>query len=177
MIRRFFARASDDNGAVIVEFALILPIMLTMMFGTFEVSQLVRAQMKLSNAADTYAELIASTPASLSASAIADFCSGAQLVMAPFATSAFSASATSITNNLNTGPTIDWQNTACGSAATIANPTGLTTALASNPGDTVFLVQATYKYTSVLSYVLPANFTLSQVVFAHPRTDATIPLN
>ena len=62
-----------------------------------------------------------------------------------------------------------------GSAATIANPTSLTTALASNPGDTVILVQATYKYKSVLSYVLPANFTLSQVVFAHPRTtDLTI---
>lgn len=51
--------ARDRSGVIAIEFALIVPIMLIIFFGSYEAASLVLAYMKLEDAAETAADLVA----------------------------------------------------------------------------------------------------------------------
>lgn len=176
MIRRRSLRR-DERGSVLVELALVVPLMATLMLGGFELTQLVRADMKLRQAAQTLANLVAAQ-GSVTAASLADFCIGARLVMAPFAQQALSGAIVEVTKNQQTQVVaIDWQNTSCGNAAAIANATTLAAPLVANPGDSVVMVRATFGYTTISSYVLPASFTWSRTAYARPRNVTAVTFN
>jgi len=55
----FLNLARDHSGVIAIEFALIVPIMLIIFFGSYEAASLVLAYMKLEDAAETAADLVA----------------------------------------------------------------------------------------------------------------------
>jgi Flp pilus assembly protein TadG len=172
MMRHLHDLRGDRTGAALVELALILPILLTLYMGSFEVTRLVLANMKLSNAAQTMANLIAGQD-TVSPSLMADFYSGTKLVMAPFSGTPLQVASASVKFNSGGTRTLVWSDTE-GSATAIANATTLASGMG-NSGDSVILVQATYTYTSPIHYVLPVSFTLSQLAYARPRNVLQIP--
>jgi len=174
MTRRRFS--ADQSGAVAIEFALILPILVTLFFGCFELSQVLQVNNKLQVASATLAQLVAEQNA-VTSSAIADFCIGARLVMTPFPGAAMKAAIASVTNTDGTTKVQDWQDTSCGGAGAMGNAVSLAAAMVPNSGDTLIVVSASYNYTSPLSYALGAHFNMAQVAFARPRTNTTVPLN
>ena len=74
--------AGDDRGVSAVEFALILPVMVAMLFGAVSAANLVRTSIKLWNAAQSMADLVAQQT-TLQTSDMVDFCKGGQLALAP----------------------------------------------------------------------------------------------
>ncbi|MBU6266024.1 MAG: pilus assembly protein [Sphingomonadales bacterium] len=92
MLKRRAARLSaDDRGAAIVEFAMVLPMLLTLFLGTFVMSDTLSCYRKVTVAARSLADIISrsispsSTP---SAALLAPYFAGTQLTMSPF-TSAY----------------------------------------------------------------------------------------
>ena len=200
MLRRRLASIKDSRGVVALEFALLVPMMVLILIGIYQISQVVRVTMKLSNVAVAVADLVAqqdSVTGGVTGS-LGNFCKAAQLMMAPFPTGAtgpFSLSIASVTNySNNTTSTVkeDWEvDAACtviatgtatlGSSSTtlVTSPVNLvpnsgpsgTTNIA---GDTVIIVQANYRYSSLVQYLAPALVSQSRVGFARPRGNSVV---
>ncbi len=178
-LRNSVGMRGDSRGVAALEFALLIPVLVTLFFGLFAVSHFVRAKMLLSSTASSMASMVASQITITSAS-LSDFCKGGiaatggvQLVMRPYAGSGLSMSIISYTKQSDSTLKKDWEyNSACQAAATSLNTdivkTGVATPLLPNPGDSVVIVQANYGYTSLYSSII-SNMTLSQQAFARPR--------
>ena len=158
------------RGSVVTELALIFPLMMIMFFGCFEVTQLARAYMGLNNTAQTLADMLARQQP-VPAGVIADACDGARLAMSPVSGNHLSAAIASVTKDASSGAVgVDWQDTSCGGAPSIASPASLAAGTLVNKGDNVIVVKAHFTYNAIISFVLPATVSLSQVAFARPRT-------
>jgi Flp pilus assembly protein TadG len=166
----------DAAGTVSVEFALLLPILLTLFFGCYEASNLLLADLKVNDATQTAADLIAQTQTSyvLQTSDFTNFTSAAQQVMAPLpVTTQLKLAYASIT--YNTGKAvIDWHYEVNGATpiaiASIPANLGI-----NSSSDSVVVVSAQYAYTSPVSYVLASNYTLTNTSYDRPRYVACIP--
>jgi Flp pilus assembly protein TadG len=170
--------ASDRSGVVAIEFALILPIMLIIFFGSYEAANLVLAYMKLEDAAETAADLVAqATVATTWQSAdFTGFTNAVEQVLSPLPTSGTQLKIAYASVTYSTGsPVIDWHyefNSA--TALTIANISASQNLAnlgneTNGSTDSVIVVQLTYAYTSSSSHVLGSSYTLSEIAFNRPR--------
>ena len=168
----------STRASVAVEFAIIVPVMLVMYFGTFEASRLVRAYMTANRAAQIIANLVAAEGADgVSPSDSTDFCAAGKLAMSPFPGSSLKATIASITKNLSSGAiAFDWQDTTCGGGAgTLSNATTSSNGLLVTNGDTMIIVQTKYSYTGTIQFVLPGTYSITQAAYQRPRSGGTIP--
>src|SRR5271156_6354601 len=166
--------AGDRSGVVAIEFALILPIMLIIFFGSYEAANLVLAYMKLEDAAETAADLVAQTTVNtvLQTANFTGFTNAIEQVLSPLPTSGSQLKIAYASVTYSTGsPVIDWHyefNSA--TALPIANIT--TNQNLANLGsetsgstDSVIVVQLTYAYTSSSSHELNSTYTLSEIAY------------
>ena len=162
-----FARAR--RGAAALEFALVLPTLLIMLLGSVEVERLVRLRMALASAAQTMAALAAMQTGTPPAT-LADDCTGAQLLLAPFGSTNVAIAVADVARDSSAGaPTLAWQDNGCGQARAIAAPTSLAAPLVPGVGDQAIVAVATYTYTDPLPFLLPTTISLSATGYARPR--------
>lgn len=169
---------SNRSGSVAIEFALIAPILLLLFIGVFEVEEAIRADMKVSAAAQTMAMLVA-MQSSVSSTQMTDYCTAAGYVMAPFSSGPLQIAVASVTNNAGVVGQ-DWSDTTCGNASAIADATASGSSMVPTATNSVIVVQATYRYTGAVNLVLPSTITMTQTQFSRPRNtpatgNATIP--
>jgi Flp pilus assembly protein TadG len=175
MIQRLIRLLRDRTGTAVIEFALVLPVAITMFCGTFEVSNAIIAYMKLAAAAGTVGDLVAQQSA-VHSTDIDDFYTAATLVMKPSSSAGLGLAVASVTFNPNTGvASVAWQQTR-GTGVAMADAAVAAAGLGS-PGDSVIVAQTTYTYNSALKYVLPKALVFSQRVFTRPRLVQTIPFS
>ena len=172
MMRRARNLMTHQGGTALIEFALVLPIMITLFLGVFEGTRIVAASMRLANAAQSVADMIAQQ-SNITSTTMTNFCNGGQLSMTPLSGTSLKVAVAEVTNN-NGSLVVDWNDTTCNSATTIANATTLATTLVPNANDSVVIVQATYAYTSPISYVLSSSYTLTQTAYQRPYNVGTI---
>lgn len=164
-----FGRNSD--GVIAVEFSLLLPLMAVALFGSFEATRLVRASMKVWNAAQSISDLVAQQT-TVTNSKISDFCTGGSLTLAPF-TGSLKVTVASVTYSSSGSRTVDWQDTTCG-GATLGNAVSLATNYTPNLKDSVIITQAQYTYSFPSSYVLPSSFTFTRYSYSRPRNGTQV---
>ncbi len=168
----------DRRGSVLVEFAFVLPLMITLFFGVVEGTRAVRVKMNLANAAAAYANMIA-MQSSQTASQMSNSCNGAKLSMYPFSSTPFIAAAASVTKSQSAGTVaVDWNDTThCGAATAIASATTVATSptnMIPNNGDSVIIVRATYTYTAPFHVIFPSTMSFTVTVFARPRNNSSV---
>jgi len=164
----------NQRGTALIEFAMILPIMITLFMGIFEVTRVMSAYMRVANAAQVMADMVAQqSSVGDTSSSMTDFCNGSQASMTPYAGTSLKVAVASVTNTNGT-VTLNWSDVTCNSATAISNPTSLASSLVPNTNDGVIIVQATYAYTSPISYVLQSSYTLTQTAYARPRNVTTV---
>jgi len=171
-----FRLGRESRGSVLVEFAVVVPLMVLLFFGVYEGTRAVRARMNVTSGAEAYANMIAMRGA-LTAAQLAIYCDGAKLAMYPFDASSFKAAVSSVTKNAVGTVAEDWHDATCGSAAAISSPASVATSptnMIPNSGDSVIIVRVTYTYASPIHVVLPGSMTFTQTVFARPRNNASI---
>ncbi len=140
----------DRRGVAAVEFMFLCPVLIFLVFGTFELTYAFRMQAKLNTAAGTLAELVAGAGAVTAlGGTLKDMCNGAKLNLLPFNSTIFTANIVSITNdvpaNRVSGSTdkttvttyLDWEDkTECGKDSSGAAPATLGLAGATVIADT-----------------------------------------
>ncbi len=172
MLRRLHRLVAHQGGAALIEFALIVPIMITLFMGLFEVTRVVAADMRLMNAAQSVADMIAQQ-SNITSTMMTNFCNGGKLAVTPLAGTSLKIAVAEVTNT-SAGLTVDWNDTTCNTATTIANAKTLATSLVPNTNDSVVIVQATFAYTSPVSHVLSSSYTLTQTAYQRPYNVGTI---
>ncbi|WP_028220282.1 TadE/TadG family type IV pilus assembly protein [Paraburkholderia oxyphila] len=189
-MRALHSLLANDRGLASLEFAIVLPIMLSLLFATYELSQLVRAQLKVDTAAQSIADMVAQQAAGVTSGtsgSLGNFCAAGKLMMTPFAagtgSSTFAVSIASVTNYSSGGVTLDWESDAsCSTTATALGATAKTLATsptnliptAGTPGDSVIVATVTYAYNSPLQYFLPGLLSLTHTAFARPRSNNVV---
>lgn len=175
---RKFAR--NCTGVAAVEFAMLAPILVLAVFGTFEVSRAVLAHKRFQHAVAMVGDLVAreqhlGTDQSSADAALAGIVKSAEHAMQPFTTTPlkigiYSIRADSTIPNKNR---VEWSysyhgKTVQGHCANKSPPaSGMVT-----PGNAVIMVEADYTYTPVLSGLIPgftAPLAYSDVMTYSPR--------
>jgi Flp pilus assembly protein TadG len=174
----------NRSGTAAIEFAIVLPGLLTLAIGCYEAANLILADLKLEAAAETAADLVAQTRVStvLQSADFTNITNAATQVMTPFPTSGTKLKIAYASITYSTGsPVIDWHVEVNG--ATAINVASLpNSANAANLGnessgstDSVIVAQLTYAYTSPVSYALNSSYTLSQAALNRPRYMSCVP--
>ena len=163
---------ASEEGSSAIEFALILPPMIALLMGIFEVTRVVAAEMRLTAATQSIADMMAQQD-NVTIAESSNFCTGAKLTMYPLSGTALKAAVASVTKGTSS-TAVDWNDTVCGSATAIASAATLAPTLMPNVGDSVIIVKTSYDYTSPISYVLAASYTLTATAYARPRNVAKV---
>lgn len=164
----------DNRGMGAVEFALVLPFMLTAVFGSVQCFLLVRAKMLTVAAARNLADLV-SQQDSVSASVMADFCTAGKLSIQQLPSTTLKVSAASVSYSSKTSaPAVDWSDTTCGSVSAISTATTLAKAVVSASGDSTIVVCATYTLSLPISFPLGSSFGLTGTALARPRNGTAV---
>ncbi len=169
MVRKM-RRARDGMAAV--EFALVLPALLFLIFGSIEVTSALLCKADVTQVASTAADLVAQE-SMIGSSDISNVFSALNALIYPYPVSGAQIIITSVIDDGKGGGKVDWsqaQNaTAHSKGDPIKVPTGLITT-----GGSVIMAEVTYNYTAQSTYLIKLPFTMQNTFYTHPRRVAQI---
>jgi Flp pilus assembly protein TadG len=170
-IRRF-ARAR--RGLSAVEFALILPLMLTLFLGGTEITQGITIKRKVTIATRTIGDLV-TQDVSITNTELAAIFSATTAVLAPYAPGNLEMVVSSVTIDADGNAKIKWSEATGGATARAANETvTLPDGLNQYPNTTLIWAEAAYDYTPTVGYVVTGTLTLRDHLYLRPRLTSKI---
>jgi Flp pilus assembly protein TadG len=170
--RKLGGLARDDRGVSAVEFAMMLPLMLTLYLGAVELSQGVGADRKVTLTARTVADLVSQT-ASINNADMTNSLNAAAAVMAPYPISNLKVTVSSVQIDSSGKATIVWSDTLNGAARAANSSVTLPTALVV-PNTWLIWSEVQYSYKPTIGYVVSGTLTLKDQSFMTPRLSADV---
>jgi Flp pilus assembly protein TadG len=169
MLRKI--RAARD-GMAAVEFALILPALLALLFGGLEVTNVLIVRADVSNMTSSAADLIAQE-STVGDADMTNVFSALTALIYPYSTTPARIIITSVIDDGKGGGKVAWSDAYNGTAHTVGAamtvPTGLITT-----GGSVVVSEVTYTYTTPSAYLVKIPVTMSNTFYSHPRRVAQI---
>jgi len=184
-VRGFVA---DKRALAATEFAIIVPMMLVMFFGTVEFSSAVAIDRKITLIARTLSDLTSQSTTLNDASMKDSFTASISVVM-PYDATLVKGTISQIYIDANSVAKVQWSK--AGTIASGATQATLTTSTRT-AGDTVttmipptllipssylILSEVKYTYTPTIGYVLKSSVTLSDLSYTRPRQVTCVPYN
>ncbi len=164
--------AGDERGVSAVEFAMLLPLMLSLYLGAVEVSQGIGADRKVTLTARTICDLV-SQVASINNSDMTNALNAASSVMAPFPAGNLKVTVSSVKIDATGKATIDWSDSLNGTArakgSTVTLPAALNVANSS-----LIWSEVQYTYKPVIGYVVSGTLTLKDQIYMRPRLSDSV---
>jgi len=164
--------AADQDGVSAVEFAMLLPLMLTLYLGGVEVSQAVSADRKTMQAAHTVGDLVSQSTCVMPSDMTTIF-NLANDVIYPFASANLSPVVTSVAIDQNARATVQWSRTPTGTGPYSGDVTAQIPAALLVKGTALVWAEATYSYTPTIGYVVTGTLTLKEKIYLRPRQSTT----
>ena len=179
-LRRLWARLGVDERAVAaVEFALLLPLMLTIYIGSVEVSQALTVDRRVVLLARTLGDLTTQY-SSMVAADLTTVVGAGSAVMAPMpiADARIRITSVAISGSGSADPTVpnkatvcwsfqqNWTALAKGATLTVQD---LPTALRGDVGTSIVMAEVRYPYKPVIGYIITGTLNLGEKIFMRPR--------
>ncbi len=170
--RRCRSFAADRRAVSSIEFALLLPLMLTMYFGSIEITDAISADRKVTLVSNTVAQITSQSPSAVSSTDVSNILSAASAVLAPFPVANAVVTLSSVVIDQNGNAAVDWSQSlngtarAAGSVVTNSIPASLRS---SGTKTSVIWGEATYNYTPSLGYVITGTLPMYNQIFVVPR--------
>jgi Flp pilus assembly protein TadG len=164
---------ADLAGLSAVEFALVLPIMLTLYLGGVELSDALTINRKITHVTSTLADLVAQSK-TITDSDMEDIFDAAESIMAPYEATGLEMVVSGISIDADGVATVSWSDTRGGTALTVNSTyTGLPVGVAQA---STFLVVAkvNYDYTPIIGYVMTGTYDLHDQFYLRPRLSTTV---
>jgi Flp pilus assembly protein TadG len=162
----------DERGVSAVEFALLLPLMLTLYLGAVEVSQGIGADRKVTVTARTICDLVSQVK-TIGNTDMTNALNAASSVMAPFPITNLKVTVSSIKIDANGQATVDWSDTLNGTARAKGSTVTLPAALNVANSYLVFS-EVQYSYKPVVGYVVSGTLTLKDQIYMRPRLSDSV---
>jgi len=165
----FGARLRDRKGVAVVEFAFILPLLITLYFGVVETTYAVMADRRVAAVTSTVADLVAQTK-TVNQDELDDIFRAATAIMVPFESTDLSIVVTSVVIDEEGNATVDWSAAAPGSGqaygtgASFDIPEGLRI-----PDTSLIVAEVGYLYNSFLNHVVSSGIPMSDIFYLRPR--------
>jgi len=168
-LRKFRA---EKGGLAAVEFALILPAMLALVFGAIEVTNVLIVKSDTTNLASTAADLIAQESTVNNADMTNVFNSLTALIY-PYNSASAKIVITSIVDDGHGGGKVAWSDAKNGTARSVGSSVTVPAGLITTGGSVVY-AEVTYTYTSPAAYLVKIPVTMTNNFYSHPRRVAQI---
>ncbi len=164
--------AGDERGLSAVEFALLLPLMVTVYLGTVEISQGIAADRKVTLTTRTVADLV-SQVSTINNSDMTNSLNAAAAVMAPYASSKLKVTVSSIAIDANGNATIAWSDTYNGTARAKGSSVTLPTAL-KVASTSLIWSEVQYEYKPTIGYLISGTLNLKDQIYMRPRLSDSV---
>ncbi len=172
-LRRKLARfSSDRSGMSAVEFAMLLPLMMTLYLGTAEISQGISINRKVTLTSRALADL-ASQPTNITNADMTNILNAASSIIAPYSISNLKATVSELTIDANGKATVTWSDTLNGTARSVGQVVTLPTALAV-PSTSLIFGEVQYNYKPTIGYVVTGTLTLKDQMYMRPRQSNSV---
>ena len=176
--------APAQEAVAAVEFALIMPLMLTLYLGSLELSQLITVDQRITNIAGTVGDLVSRKNGWVAAADLTDYFAAATAIISPLSTTGLTQVVTEYYIDPTTSTAkVKWSQSYNGGTAKVANtvytantivPASMTSI---SKGSYVIASEATYPYIPLLGLFFKPSFTLYHQNFYAPRYAAIICYN
>ena len=164
--------AGDERGVSAVEFAMLLPLMLSLYLGSVEVSQGIGADRKVTLTARTICDLV-SQVSSIGNTDMTNALNASSAIMAPFSTSNLQVTVSSVKIDAAGKATVDWSDSLNGTARTKGSTITLPAAL--NVANTSLIwSEVQYSYKPVIGYVMTGTLLLKDQIYMRPRLSDSV---
>jgi Flp pilus assembly protein TadG len=167
--------ASDRSGVAAVEFALILPLMLLLYLGGFEVLQGIAIDRMTTLAASTVTNLVSQYSTISSTTQMPDILNASSQVLTPYPAINAHVVVSCVAVDGAGHATIAWSQAINGAARTVGTAYELPAAL-DVPNTEVILGEATYAYTPTVDFMNLGTINLYASDYMLPRSSTTIAL-
>lgn len=170
LCRPFRRIAKDSRGVSAVEFALILPVMLTIYLGGNELSHALTIARKVTHVTSSLGDLVTQTKA-LNDTDMNKIFDAARAIMTPYATTSdlFRIKISSIRIDANSKAWVDWSRALQDTPLTKGAPFNGLPAGVLVPNTYVVTAEVHYSYTPLLGYQMTGTFDLKDQFYLRPR--------
>jgi len=165
--RHFVRLGRDQRGVSAVEFALLLPLMITLYLGTAEISQAVGIDRKVTLTTRTVADL-ASQVTTISNSDMSNLLGASAAVIAPHDPAPLKVTVSRVDVDANGTAKVMWSDTLGGTARAVGSTVTLPTAL-NVANSSLVWSEVAYTYKPAIGYVVTGILNLSDQIFMAPR--------
>lgn len=165
---------NDSRGMALVEFAVVLPVLLTLYMGGFQLGDGIACNRKVTIATRAIADLIAQNQSGTTTKAELDSnLSAATQVLTPYAASNALIRVTEVATDINLNTTVQWSRAANGAAyakgAAVTIPTAMKL-----PGTYFLFAEVSYAYTPAANFGFINAMTLKDSLYMLPRNSNKI---
>jgi Flp pilus assembly protein TadG len=164
----------DQSGVSAVEFAMLLPLMITLYLGTVEISQAVGVDRKVTLTTRTVADL-ASQVTTINNTDMTNLLNASSSVIIPYDTTKgqLKVTVSEVDIDANGTAKVAWSDTLGGTARTKGATVTLPAAL--NVANTSLIWgEVSYTYTPTIGYVVTGSLNLSDQIYMRPRLSNTV---
>jgi Flp pilus assembly protein TadG len=172
-----FRLIQDSSGIAAIEFAMILPIMLVLLFGTVEFSSGVEVDRKVNLAAHALSDLTSQSPVNgVTAAQLGFFFSAGAAILQPYSSTPLKEVISELYVDPNTGNAyVQWSQAFQGGVARAAGSQVTIPTTLAVKGSYLILSEVSYLYKPTLGYVMSsAGVTLSAVAYTRPRQSSCV---
>jgi Flp pilus assembly protein TadG len=162
----------DHRGVAAIEFALILPIMLTIYIGGTELGDGFAIDIKVTEVAHSVAD-IASQYVTIDNSDMSNILGASAAIIAPYSSANIVVTVSEVTTDSNGKATVTWSDTLNGTARPVGQKITLPTSL-QTPNISLILGEVSYGYTPNMGYTLTGTITLSDSYYLYPRLSNSV---
>lgn len=179
-LRKAARAVSDDKGAVLIEAAIVLPVLLMIFLGMVEFSNAFTAKRRVQAVASTTADLVAQAQ-SVTIANLSDIASIGVQLMQPFSSSGLTLKISSVSEDSQSNITEQWN---CFWSGISGTPTCAETgapytgapAGVLRAGESIIISKATYAFTPTVGEFLLSGVTFTGASYFRPRLVVSVPL-
>jgi len=171
-LRRFLR---DKRGVSAVEFAMLLPLMITLYIGGVEVSSAIAVDRKVTQVARTLGDLV-SQSTSVNATDMTNILNAASSVVQPYSPSLIQVTVSRVDIDANQIAKVVWSKTLNGTARAPNAVVTLDNAL-KTANTSLIWAETQYTYTPTIGYVITGPMTLRDQIYMRPRLSDTVACN
>jgi Flp pilus assembly protein TadG len=174
MKRVNFARKlrQDERGVALVEFAIVLPVLLLLYLGGYQLNDALACNRKVTIAARAVADLTTQN-ATLTTSQINTILNASSTVLAPYAVSNALVRVTELTTDANGKTTVTWSMDNRGGGLA-ANSPYILPANVKIKSSSIILSEVSYSYNPIVTFNVFQPITLSDKIFMYPRVSNSV---
>jgi len=163
---------SDERGISAIEFALIVPIMITMYVGVVEISHALTVDRRVTTVASVAADLVAQAE-EVTEGDITDIFNAATSILQPYSSAPISIILTSVVADENNNTTVGWSRAYNGSAyaknSDFTVPNGLT-----QPFSSIIVAEVSYNYTPPIGEFITSTINMTDTFYLRPRRSLVV---